>query len=138
MITDEPKGSLAEIAIRGTFPLHFYEGLHDQVISLPATDVPCPDQFDLTHTGSEVPEATFTSPVPLGRNMMQDCVAVEECYTALNEAMLSLQDKLASNATDQNFLREGFYNTRLTNTSIVKKRKRGTIAVQPEAVKRRK
>ena len=52
----------AEIAIGATFPLLFYEGLHDQVISLPATDVSCPDQFDLTHTGSEVPEATFTSP----------------------------------------------------------------------------
>ena len=95
---------------------------------------------------------------------MQDCVAVEECCTALNEAMLSLQDKLASNATNQNFVRgvlkfadrvknmpksklttsfhcfgaEGVYNTRLTNTSIVKKRKRGTISVQTEAVKRRK
>ena len=78
--------------------------------------------------------------------------------------MVSLQDKFASNATDQNFLQgvltfadrvkkmpksklttsfhcfgaEWVYNTRLTETSIVKKRKGGTIAVQPEAVKRRK
>lgn len=37
--------------------------------------------------------------------MMQDCVTVEECCMALKEAMASLQDKLASNATDQNFLR---------------------------------
>ena len=97
-------------------------------------------------------------------NIMQDCVAVEECCTVLKEAMVSLQDKFASNATNQNFLQgvltfadrvkkmpksklttsfhcfgaEWVYNTRLTETSIVKKRKGGTIAVQPEAVKRRK
>ncbi len=69
-----------------------------------------------------------------------------------------------SNANDQNFLRgvlkfsdraqkmsksklatsfhcfgaEGVYNTRISTTSVVKKRKRGTISVQPETVKRRK
>jgi hypothetical protein len=95
---------------------------------------------------------------------MQNCVAVEECCTVLKEAIVSLQDKFASNATDQNILQgvltfadrvkkmpksklttsfhcfgaEWVYNTRLTETSIVKKRKGGTIAVQPEAVKRRK
>ena len=62
VFSKEQRMMYAEIAIGATFPLHFYEGLHDQVISLPATDVSCPDQFDLTHTGSEVPEATFTSP----------------------------------------------------------------------------
>ncbi len=33
----------AEIAIGATLPLHFYEGLHDQLLLLPATDEPCPD-----------------------------------------------------------------------------------------------
>ena len=83
---------------------------------------------------------------------------------ALKEVLESIQEKVERNANDQNFLRgvlkfadrarkmsksklasnfhcfgaEGVYNTRTSATSVVKKRKRGTISVQPEAVKRRK
>jgi hypothetical protein len=83
---------------------------------------------------------------------------------ALKEVLESIQEKVERNANDQNFLlgvlkfadraqkmsksklasnfhcfgAEGVYNTRISATSVVKKRKRGTISVQPEAVKRRK
>ena len=107
---------------------------------------------------------SFIFPASLGRNTLQDSVQVEECCSALKEALECLQNKVGLNATDQNFLRgvlkfsdrvknmtkskltaslhcfgaEGVYNTHLTTTSAVKKRKRGTIHVQPEAVERRK
>lgn len=65
VFSKEQRMMYAEIAIGATFPLHFYEGLHDKVLSLPTTDASyCPDQFDLTSvtcTGVEDPEATFTS-----------------------------------------------------------------------------
>ena len=94
--------------------------------------------------------------------MPQDMITVEECSAALTETLDILQGKL--HGDDQNFLKgvlkftdrvknmsksklttalhsfgaRGVYNTHLTTTSVVKKRKRGKIHVQPEAVKRRK
>ena len=92
-------------------------------------------------------------------------ITVEKCSAALTETLDILQGKL--HGDDQNFLKgvlkstyrvknmsksklttalhsfgaRGVYNTHLTTTSVVnvvKKRKRGKIHVQPEAVKRRK
>ena len=45
----------AEVAIGVTFPLHFYKELHDQVLSLPASDAP--GQIN----DREAPEVAFTS-----------------------------------------------------------------------------
>ena len=44
----------AEIGIGATFPLHLYEGLHDQVLSLPASNAP--EQID----DREATEVAFT------------------------------------------------------------------------------
>ena len=89
-------------------------------------------------------------------------ITVEECSAALTETLDILQGKLHGDG--QNFLKgvlkftdrvknmsksklttalhsfgaRGVYNTHLTTTSVVKKRKRGKIHVQPEAVKGRK
>lgn len=55
VFSKEQRNMYAEIAIGATFPLHLYEGLHDQVLSLPASDAP--EQID----DREAPEVTFTS-----------------------------------------------------------------------------
>jgi hypothetical protein len=54
----------AEIAIGATLPLHYYEGLHDQLLLLPAADQSCSgNQLDVVHDSSDAAvETVFTSP----------------------------------------------------------------------------
>ena len=144
-------------ALGSSFPLSLYEGLHDRVLSLPSTAEPYPS--DLPDEEEAVQQSDL---VALRRNQQQDLVTVNECKTALDEVLKSLQNKL--DESDQNFLRGilkfadrakkmpksklascfhnfgavGVSQTRATATSIVKKAKRGKIHIQPEAVKRRK
>ena len=65
VFSKEQRKMYAEIAIGATLPLHFYEGLHDQLLLLPATDEPCPDGQlgNVVHGTNEAPDETMcTSP----------------------------------------------------------------------------
>ncbi len=96
------------------------------------------------------------------RDTPQDLISIDECSQAITHGLDYVKEKL--DAADQNLLKglmkfaervtkmptsklatsfhsfgtQAVFNTRLTTTSVVKKRKRGKIHVQPESVKRRR
>ena len=97
------KNSFFFTHLGASLPLDLYEGLHDQILTLPDCSEPNPS----TKTTNEVtPEMRNTCQLSAqNRNISQDFVTASECKEALHAAMKSLEKKLNNNENDQNFLR---------------------------------
>ncbi|XP_028403993.1 uncharacterized protein LOC114526596 [Dendronephthya gigantea] len=157
LFSKEQRMEFARIAIGNTMSLHHYEGLHDRVVVMPeSNDHGSAHQIENDTQG----ESNFTA--MQHRNVPQEAIAKSECEAALSEVMSAIKSKM--DESNQDFLRSilkfagrsksmpvskltssfhtfgaaGVTHSRATATSIVKRAKRQKIAVQPEAVKRRK
>ena len=102
--------NFAEIAIGKSMPLNFYEGLHDQVMMNPSTEVVEFSEIAVETTPSQVARVPdtfdnldFDSGLMRRRSKPLDLVTEEEAVTALTDAFQCLRVRIDEH--DQNFLR---------------------------------
>ena len=152
----------AEIAIGSSLPVEYYEGVHDRL----CTDVPQSCSVDISN--DDVATDFNITPCNAFKSVSQrstvERVSVDECKDELQSTMHKLQEHLDTNPNNYNFvlglmkfcerakkypvsrLESALHNfgnepstsLRVTQTSTMKKMRKGKIYVQPEAVKRRK
>ena len=81
-----------------SLPLDLYEGLHDQILTLPDCSEPNPSTKTTTEATPEMSNSCQSS--EQNRNIPQDFVTATERKEALHAAMKSLEKKLNNNEKD--------------------------------------